>query len=67
MLILPDESSYQQRVGAERIIFFFVLLLLVVPSKVRSAAAGQQGKRYSVLDFHAAGDGTTDDAKVTTT
>jgi hypothetical protein len=62
--VFPDASSNKQMAGAERI-FFFVLLLLVIPSAVRSAAAGQQGKRYSVLDFHAAGDGTTDDAKVT--
>ncbi|KAM0822402.1 hypothetical protein ACQ4PT_071510 [Festuca glaucescens] len=39
-----------------------MLLLLLVLAAVQSAAA-QQGKRHSVMDFHAAGDGTTDDAK----
>ncbi|XP_051222911.1 probable polygalacturonase At1g80170 [Lolium perenne] len=40
---------------------FFLVLLLLVLAAVQSAA--QQGKRYSVMDFHAAGDGSTDDAK----
>ncbi|XP_051179282.1 probable polygalacturonase At1g80170 isoform X2 [Lolium perenne] len=43
-------------------IFFVLLLLLLVFAAVQSAA-GRQGKRYSVMDFHAAGDGSTDDAK----
>jgi hypothetical protein len=40
-----------------------LVLLLLVLAAVQSAA--QQGKRYNVMDFHAAGDGSTDDAKVT--
>jgi hypothetical protein len=40
-----------------------LVVLLLVLAAVESAA--QQGKRYSVMDFHAAGDGSTDDAKVT--
>jgi hypothetical protein len=42
----------------------FFALLLVMFAAVQSAA-GQKGKRYIVMDFHAAGDGSTDDAKVT--
>ncbi|KAI5005559.1 hypothetical protein ZWY2020_032802 [Hordeum vulgare] len=48
-----------------------VLLLLVVSAAVRSAAAAAtatavwkgEGTRYSVMAFHAAGDGETDDTK----
>ncbi|XP_051222910.1 polygalacturonase ADPG2 [Lolium perenne] len=47
------------RIPAQRT--FFLVVLLLVLAAVESAA--QQGKRYSVMDFHAAGDGSTDDAK----
>ncbi|VAH74154.1 unnamed protein product [Triticum turgidum subsp. durum] len=46
-----------------------LLLLLVVSATVRSAAAAAtkvwkgEGTRYSVMAFHAAGDGVTDDTK----
>ncbi|CAM0879842.1 unnamed protein product [Alopecurus aequalis] len=43
------------------VLFFALLLQLVFPGV--SAAAAHQRKTYSVLDFHAAGDGTTDDSK----
>uniref|UniRef100_A0ACD5VP71 Uncharacterized protein n=1 Tax=Avena sativa TaxID=4498 RepID=A0ACD5VP71_AVESA len=49
--------------AAERTFFFFLLalLLLVLPGARSAAAAGQQRKTYSVMDFHAAGEGNTDD------
>ncbi|KAM0879051.1 hypothetical protein ACQ4PT_034501 [Festuca glaucescens] len=55
---LPDGSSTQQRVGAERIVVVFFVLLMLALSAAQSAA-GQQGKSYNVVDFHAAGDGNT--------
>jgi hypothetical protein len=64
-IFLPGGSSIRQSVGAERIVLFFLVVVLLALSAARSAA-GQQGKSYSVMDFHAAGDGNTDDAKVTT-
>uniref|UniRef100_A0ACD5W5F5 Uncharacterized protein n=2 Tax=Avena sativa TaxID=4498 RepID=A0ACD5W5F5_AVESA len=49
--------------AAERTFFFLWLLLLVFHDARSAAAAAQQGKTYSVMDFHAAGDGNTDDTK----
>ncbi|XBI73963.1 hypothetical protein VPH35_067604 [Triticum aestivum] len=42
---------------------FVLLLLLVSMAAVRSTAGVQQGQWYSVMDFHAAGDGATSDVE----